>query len=128
MKRSSSARPHPVTGVALVALGPGIWFAHLSISYFLVPYSCRIGSDLPIHAVTLVALIGAVVTTVIAVRAVRGGGRDRFWRWFFVSGEAVKAERDDRQTLFVLSAAMAAYFWLVVAVTGLVPVVVNRCA
>lgn len=131
-------RPHPYVGVALVALGPGIWFTHLSVSYFLIPISCRAGSDLPIHAATVVALIGAGVTTVTAVKAVRaGGGRagggsgDRLWDWFFVSGEAARDERDerdDRQTLFVLATAMAAYFWFVVVMTGFVPLVVDRCA
>lgn len=97
----------PPVVLIVLALAPLLWFTHLAVSYALVPLSCRVGSDLPLHVVTVLGLAALVTASVMAVRAARRG---------------------DRRAVALVCAALAAYFTFVVAWTGLVAVVVDRCA
>jgi hypothetical protein len=117
----------------VVALPPAIWLGHLLIAYALVPLSCRVGSDLPFHLASAVALAGAVGATWVAVRS----WRDTGWpaRESFLHPVADRAPRSDgdgqaggRSSVTVLGVLMAGYFLLLVLMTALTTLVVDRCA
>lgn len=121
----SISRPSFVVVLALIAFAPAAWFTHLAITYAIVPWSCRIGTDLPLHVVTVLAVIGLIGSGTIAVR--RGsddvGFRDRI-RLLMSESSHLPPDRD---SLPLVALAFAAYFALVVVMTGLVPIVVDRC-
>lgn len=76
--------------LAFAALGaPAAWAAHLGFSYLLVPESCRWGTDLVLHLVTVAAALVAVAATVTASRVLRGAGDDASARFVGVGGVAV---------------------------------------
>lgn len=89
------------TLITAVVAAPALWFLHLIVSYALAPHRCTTGSDWPMHLTTVLAIGGIVAAGALAHRQVRSGG-----------------------------AAMAtiAYYGFVVAMTGLVPLLVERCA
>jgi hypothetical protein len=110
----------------LLVAAPTFWLLHLLVSYAVVPWSCRIGSDLPLYGVTIVAAIVAAVVTVATVRGVRSTGR---WSWrTVVLDESSPAGPDDRRTVFLLAACLGAYFSLLVLMMALVAPIVDRCA
>lgn len=101
---STDIRTAPARSIAagvVVAGAAAIWFVHLTVSYALVPYRCRSGNDWPMHVVTLVSLAALAAVWVLARRRLRPTGA---------------------------ALAAIAYFGFVVAMTGLVPVFVERCA
>lgn len=55
-----------------LGLARTVWFAHLLVSYLLVPVACDWGTALPLHATTVVAAVVALGGSAIAVRAAQG--------------------------------------------------------
>jgi len=123
----TTRRKYALAGLLVAASGPGIWFAQLLVTYALVPFSCRIGSTIPLYGVTAAALVGVVAVAVWAVRRAGLLGRRTARDWMRV-GVAVEEGTDDRLTVAILGMALAVYFMLAVTMMGLVPVVVDRCA
>ncbi len=119
-------RKRAALGTVLLALGPGIWFLHLSLTYAFVPEVCQLGNALPFHALSVVAVVGLVVTTVVAYRALPD--RRDVRRWTLAPSVGPRGQERERPVLFVLSALLAAYFLVVVVLTWLVPIVLHRCA
>ncbi len=119
-------RRRTATGVLLLIAAPSFWLLHLLVSYALVPWSCRIGSDLPLYAVTVAAAVTAVVVTAATIRGVRSTGS---WSWrAAVLDEPPPPAPDDRGTVFLLAACLGAYFSLLVLMMALVAPIVDRCA
>lgn len=54
---------------------PMAWAVHLGLSYLIVPESCRWGTAVGLHTVTLVTLVVAVAATVSA-RRIRAAASD----------------------------------------------------
>lgn len=69
--RSSGAA---VRALLLAAVPPALWFAHLNVSYLLVPPSCRWGHGWGLAAVTVVALAGIATTAAASWRRWRADG------------------------------------------------------
>lgn len=120
-----SARTNTVPTLALVALAPAAWFTHLAVNYALVPWSCRAGTDLPLHVVTVLALVGLATSGGLAARRSRDGASVGVWLRVLMSSDA---QAPGRPSLPLVALVFAAYFALVVAMAGLVPIVVDRCA
>lgn len=107
----------------MAALAPVLWGTHLAVMYALVPLSCRVGTDAPLHLATLVAAAGLVLSVVVAVRfspegCLRG----------FVGALLDRSPGRDRHALPLVALAMSVYFLGVVVMTGVTPLVVDRCA
>ena len=74
------------------------WFAHLNVTYLLVPVACRWGTTWPLHAVTVVFLLPTLASGLLGWVLVRrtdrprGGddGRENLHLWG-VSGVALSA-------------------------------------
>jgi hypothetical protein len=84
------------------------WFAHLNVSYLLVPFSCRMGT-LALHAATLVALVLATGSGLAAWR---------LWR----TGHGETAASAGR-----VGVLLAGLFGLTILVTGATNLVVDAC-
>lgn len=69
---TNSALVRRLTVAAALGLAPAVWFAHLLLSYLLVPVACEWGSTLPLHAATVAAAALAFGGSAIAVRARQG--------------------------------------------------------
>ena len=114
--------------VLVVASPPFIWFVHLSASYWLVPVACDAGTNLPLHAATLVALLAAAAVVGFGLRT---GRSDRRVSTGPPVGSEVTTltELDHRsaQALGRAAVAMGAYFALIIVVTGLVAVLLTPC-
>jgi hypothetical protein len=105
-----------VAAAGVILAAPLVWFTHFSVVYALVPLSCRWGSDLPLHAATLVAATGAASCIWVARRA-----------HVAASGVADDGGPPDR-TIEMIALALSAYFAFLVVMTAMVTVVVDRCA
>lgn len=75
-----------VTGKGALALGllagPVAWFAHLNVSYVLVPWICDGGPGWALHVVTVAASLLAGSGAGVALAAYRGaGGTESRTRW-----------------------------------------------
>jgi hypothetical protein len=110
----------PVIAAVVIAVAPAVWFTHFSIVYALVPLSCRWGSDLPFHAATAVAIVGAVGSIWVArrTRAAASGPVDT---------RSQGAGNHDH-IVHLLAVLLSGYFAFLVLMTALVTVVVDRCA
>lgn len=71
----SAARSSSAAARALLALAmpPALWFAHLNVSYALVPPSCRWGHRWAFAGTTVVALGGMALAARSSWRAWRAG-------------------------------------------------------
>lgn len=125
--------PHPrvdrrvaIAALLLVTAAPLLWFAHLSAMYALVPVACRLGSDLPFHAATAVALFGLVICTVAAFRLASGRSLRETLRRALGADPSIPDR--DRAVPTLVAATMAVYFAFIAAMTGIAPLVVDRCA
>src|SRR6056297_2725669 len=99
----------PVVAAAVIAVAPAVWFTHLAVVYALGPLSCRWDSNLPLHAATAVAVAGVVGSMWAAHRArVEASGRT--------------------DTDHLLAVLLSGYFALLVLMTAMATVVVDRCA
>lgn len=56
---------------------PAAWFAHLSISYLIVPEACTAGTVAGMWVVSVVHLAVAVTAVVVSTRLWRGAASDR---------------------------------------------------
>lgn len=117
-------RRRTATGVLLLIAAPSFWLLHLLVSYALVPWSCRIDSDLPLYAVTVAAAVTAAVVTAATIRGVRSTGT---WSWRTAVLDESPPAPDDRRTVFLLAACLGAYFSLLVLLMALVAPLVDRC-
>jgi hypothetical protein len=94
--------------IALVP--PAAWFAHLNVSYLLVPVSCRVGHPWWLVAVTIPAVVLAAAPMALS------------WRTW---------HRPDRaptdRTAGLIGALLGALFLLTIAALGLSNVVVDPC-
>jgi hypothetical protein len=106
----------PVAAAGVILAAPLVWFTHFSVVYALVPLSCRWNSDLPLHAATLVAVVGAAASIWVARRA-----------HVAAAGETDGVGSPDR-TVEMIAVALSAYFAFLVVMTLMVTVVVDRCA
>jgi hypothetical protein len=114
---------------AVIAFPPAVWMGHLLIVYALVPLSCRVGSDLPFHAATVVALAGAAGATWVAIRAWRDTGWPlRESLLHPIADRPGDGRPGGRSSVAVLGLLMAGYFLALVVMTALTTVVVDRCA
>lgn len=126
-ERAAARRLDPrvaVLALAVTAAAPLLWFTHLAAMYALVPTACRVGSDAPFHVATAVALLGLAICSIVALRLAPDGPRRTLVRRMLTSGPADQ----DRSVPALVAAAMAVYFLLVAAMTGLAPLLVDRCA
>jgi hypothetical protein len=57
-------------------LAPAVFFAHLEITYLLVPWACLRSADVWLHVVDALALVLAILSAVVARRAWSAAGRD----------------------------------------------------
>jgi hypothetical protein len=119
-------RPLAMVALSLAVATPLLWFTHLSILYALVPWSCRLGTDAPLHVATTAAVIALAVCTAVGFKMapVRSPGALRAR----LLGTETQAANHDRAVPSLVALVMAAYFGFVVVMTGLVPLVVDRCA
>lgn len=92
--------------VALLA-APLAWFAHLNVSYLLVPLSCRSESTLPLHLATVTAAAVAGAGLVVGVQRWRAGGASPLFG--------------------VVSVALSALFLLVILLTSVSNLVIDPC-
>ena len=70
------ARPRRTTLAATLLGAPTAWAVHLAASYLIVPESCRAGTTVWMHAVTLVTFAGAAAATAMAWRLLRDATGD----------------------------------------------------
>lgn len=92
-------------------LAPAAFFAHLEITYVLVPWACVRSADIWLHVVDALALVLAIVSAVVAWRAWSAVGRDDPGE----AGGSVPRTRFVGATGFGLSASIAlllAWQWL----------------
>lgn len=74
--RTGRDGPSPSPWPWLVALAPAVvWFAHLNVSYLLVPVSCRVGHPWWLVAVSIPPALIAGWATVTSWRFSRGSAR-----------------------------------------------------
>lgn len=66
---SNRALVRQLTVAAALGLAPAVWFAHLLLSYLLVPVACEWGTTLPLHATTAAAAVVAFGGSAMAVGA-----------------------------------------------------------
>lgn len=114
--------------VLVVASPPFIWFVHLAVSYWLVPVACEAGTNMALHAATLVALLASGAVVAFGIRT----GRSAPHKGSENSGAleiTALTELDNRSTeaLGRAAVAMGAYFGLIIVVTGLVAAVLAPC-
>jgi hypothetical protein len=119
-------RPVAMVALFLAVVTPTLWFTHLSIMYALVPWSCRLGTDAPLHVATAAAVIALAVCTVVGFKLAPAHSA-RALRARLLGTDPQDANLD-RAVPSLVAAVMAAYFGFVVVMTGLVPMVVDRCA
>lgn len=114
--------------VLIVAAPPFIWFLHLAASYWLVPVACDAGTNLPIHAATLVALLASGAVVGFGLRTGRAEA-SRSSEGLLDPEVTTLTELDHRsdQALGRAAVAMGAYFALIILVTGLVAVLLTPC-
>ena len=124
---SEPSRRHRLA-VLVVAAPAFIWFLHLAASYWLVPVACDAGTNLPIHAATLVALAASAGVVAFGLRSGRSG-RPSPSGDLWDSGLTAQTEIDQRnpEALGRAAVAMGAYFALVIVVTGLVAALLTPC-
>lgn len=114
--------------VLVVAAPPFIWFLHLAASYWLVPVACDAGTNLPLHAATVLALLASAAVVAFGVRV----GRTASPPEGGLSGSTevtALTELDHRsaESLGRAAVAMGAYFALIIVVTGLVAALLVPC-
>jgi hypothetical protein len=129
VSRSSHRRigqPLAMVALFLATAAPVLWFTHLSILYALVPWSCRLGTDAPLHVATAVAVLALAACTALGIRLAPASS-PRAWRARLLGTEP-QAANLDRAVPSLVAAVMAGYFGFVVVMTGVVPMVVDRCA
>lgn len=69
--------------------GPAAWAAHLGLSYLLVPESCRLGTAMVLHSLTLITAVVALAAVVVAGRTLRAAGEDAVARFVGAVGLVV---------------------------------------
>jgi hypothetical protein len=111
------------TALLVVAVAPLVWMLHLTLSYWLVPAACDAGSNAAINVVTA---LGLAATSAVAWFGWRSDPERRRRRGSVLTD----TELDHRTAAGIarLAFVLGAYFTLVVAVTGLVPIVLRPCA
>jgi hypothetical protein len=119
-------QPLAMVALFLATAAPVLWFTHLSILYALVPWSCRLGTDAPLHVATAVAVLALAACTALGIRLAPASS-SRAWRARLLGTEP-QAANLDRAVPSLVAAVMAGYFGFVVVMTGVVPMVVDRCA
>lgn len=104
-----------------VLFGPmAAWFAHLNVSYLLVPWSCRWGHAWGLHAATVVLAVVAATGTWLAVRL--AGARP---------GRELPDDRPGARTgpfLGFYGAVLGGLFTLTILVQGMGNLVIDPCA
>lgn len=87
--QQSHDRP-PAWTLGFATLGaPAAWAAHLGLSYLIVPESCRWGTTVGLHLVTLTMAVTGVVATLLAGRVLRHAGDDAVERFVGSTGLVV---------------------------------------
>lgn len=114
--------------VLVVAAPPFIWFLHLAASYWLVPVACEAGTNLPIHAATVVALAASGAVVGFGLRT--GRAEPPTASDGLLDPEVTtltELDLSDHRSLGRAAVAMGAYFALVIVVTGLVAALLTPC-
>jgi hypothetical protein len=113
-----------VPGLALriaAIFGPmALWFAHLNLSYLLVPWSCRWGHTWVLHLVTVAAALGAIGCLLLARRL-----------WRSRPGVDLPADRPASRTgpfLGYFGFLTGGLFLLVILLAGVSNAVIDPCA
>ncbi len=116
---------HPALLWFGVGAGAIAWTVHLVLSYLLVPFSCSIGTVLPIHVVTLVA---ALITAAALVVSLRAWHRSRTGIEADVGAETGLNRSILRSGFMALSGVLlSGLFLLLILVEGVGPFFLDPC-
>jgi hypothetical protein len=112
----------------VVTLGPAVWFLHLSVSYWLVPVTCRVGGGWPIHVTTVVAMALVAALVVGAARLAGPSVREGMAWLVRSSGPDGFPSGSGADFLVALGWLLAVFFVVVVVGAGLPALILRPCA
>lgn len=126
---ASEAQPHMTPRLLLLLFGawtgPIAWTLHLVISYVLVPFSCSVQSNLPLHLTTLVMALPTAAAAVVSFVLWRQSGVGMEADTGDETGEGVVRLRSGFSALVGL--LLSLMFLLLIIAEGLGPFFLSPC-